>query len=193
MCNTADDIHVAASNNVYHELTGIRLYNKVNSYRHCINNLLTDSSKSNYERMTGQPIILLTIHDSLTVTVDRLKCTKLWHYESSQPITSQLNWETTNGIMTWFTNQINNRSLIPSTDVIQLTLTLKMTTAQVVETSLTCQQQFYSGLCSPRQSCSTYLWKKDRQYSIVNCCFFFQHEMSDLLMVAKLPENALII
>ena len=30
-----------------------------------------------------------------------------------------------------------NKSIIPSTDVIQLTLTLKMTTAQVVETSLT--------------------------------------------------------
>ena len=35
------------------------------------------------------------------------------------------------------TNQINNQSIIPSTDVIQLTLTLKMTTAQVVETSVT--------------------------------------------------------
>ena len=35
------------------------------------------------------------------------------------------------------TNQINNQSKIPSTDVIQLTLTLKMTTAQVVETSVT--------------------------------------------------------
>ena len=34
------------------------------------------------------------------------------------------------------TNQINNQSIIPSTDVIQLTLTLKMTTAQVVETSV---------------------------------------------------------
>ena len=31
---------------------------------------------------------------------------------------------------------MNNQSLIRSTDVIQLTLTLKMTTAQVVETSL---------------------------------------------------------
>ena len=36
------------------------------------------------------------------------------------------------------TNQINNQSIIPSTDVIRLTLTLKMTTAQqVVETSVT--------------------------------------------------------
>ena len=33
--------------------------------------------------------------------------------------------------------QVNNQSLIPSTDVIQLTLTLKMTTAQVVEMSVT--------------------------------------------------------
>ena len=37
---------------------------------------------------------------------------------------------------TYLTNQINNQSIIPSTDVIQLTLTLKMTTAQVVETSV---------------------------------------------------------
>ena len=35
------------------------------------------------------------------------------------------------------TNQVNNQSIIPSTDVIQLTLILKMTTAQVVETSVT--------------------------------------------------------
>ena len=35
------------------------------------------------------------------------------------------------------TNQVNNQSIIPSTDVIQLTLTLKMTTTQVVETSVT--------------------------------------------------------
>jgi len=35
------------------------------------------------------------------------------------------------------TNEINNQSIIPPTDVIQLTLTLKMTTAQVVETSVT--------------------------------------------------------
>ena len=35
------------------------------------------------------------------------------------------------------TNQINNQSIIPSTDMIQLTLTLKMTTTQVVETSVT--------------------------------------------------------
>ena len=35
------------------------------------------------------------------------------------------------------TNQINKQSIIPSTDVIQLTLTLKMTTAKVVETLVT--------------------------------------------------------
>ena len=33
--------------------------------------------------------------------------------------------------------QIDNQSIIPSTDVIQITLTLKMTTAQVVERSVT--------------------------------------------------------
>ena len=42
-----------------------------------------------------------------------------------------------NNMATYLTNQINNQSIIPSTDVIQLTLTLKMTTAQVVETSVT--------------------------------------------------------
>ena len=39
--------------------------------------------------------------------------------------------------MASLTNQVNNQSLIPSTDEIQLSLTLKMTTAQVVETSVT--------------------------------------------------------
>ena len=35
------------------------------------------------------------------------------------------------------TNHVNNQRLIPSTDVIQLTLTLTMTTEEVVETSVT--------------------------------------------------------
>ena len=35
------------------------------------------------------------------------------------------------------TNQGNNQSIIPSTDMIQLTLTLKVTTTQVVKTSVT--------------------------------------------------------
>ena len=43
----------------------------------------------------------------------------------------------TNNIATSLTNQVNNQSLVTSTDVIQLTLTLKMTTAQVVEISVT--------------------------------------------------------
>ena len=43
----------------------------------------------------------------------------------------------TNNIATLLTNQINNQSMIASTDVIQLTLTLKMTTAQIAKTSVT--------------------------------------------------------
>ena len=100
MCNTADDIHVAASNNVYMTSLASDSITKSTVAAHCTNNLLTDSSETNYERMTGQPIFLLTIHDCLTVTVDRSKCTELWHYESSQPITSQLNWQATNDIVT---------------------------------------------------------------------------------------------
>ena len=41
------------------------------------------------------------------------------------------------GYLSRVINQIINPSIIPSTDVIQLSLTLKMTTAQVVETSVT--------------------------------------------------------
>ena len=36
-----------------------------------------------------------------------------------------------------YQRRTNDQSIIPSTDMIQLTLTLKMTTAQVVETSVT--------------------------------------------------------
>ena len=40
-------------------------------------------------------------------------------------------------IANYLSNQVNNQRLLPSTEVIQLTLTLKMTTLQVVETSVT--------------------------------------------------------
>ena len=39
--------------------------------------------------------------------------------------------------MTKLISQVNNHSFIPSTDVIQLTLTLKTTTTQVVKTAAT--------------------------------------------------------
>ena len=54
----------------------------------------------------------------VTTTCTSFSC----HATNRQPITSWLNWPI---------------SLIPSTDVIQLTLTLKMTTAKVVKTSVT--------------------------------------------------------
>ena len=49
-----------------------------------------------------------------------------------------------NNMATYLTNQINNQSIIPSTDVTQLTLTLKMTIAQVVETSVTVNNNCFS-------------------------------------------------
>ena len=55
------------------------------------NYLFTESSKSNYERTTGQLTSWLTINDCLTVTIDGSKCTN---------DTSQLNWQTTNNIAT---------------------------------------------------------------------------------------------
>ena len=59
------------------------------------------------------------------------------------------------------TNQTNNQSIIPSTDVIQLTLTLKMITAQVVETSFTVNNnssnQDYVHLDDQTQPTFTYL------------------------------------
>ena len=55
---------------------------------------------------------------------------------------------------------INNQSVIPSTDVTQLTLTLKMTTAQVVETSVTVNNN------SPIQD---YVHPDDQTQPFVNC------------------------
>ena len=43
----------------------------------------------------------------------------------------------TDNITAFLTNQVNHQSLIPSNDVIQLTLTLTMTTSKVVERSVT--------------------------------------------------------
>ena len=90
------------------------VYSKVNLEQTPLNDLLTKSSKTNYERTTGKLTIWLTIDDCLTVPTDGSKHT---------------NYITT--------NQVNDQSIIPSTDVIQLTFTSKMTTAQVVEMSVT--------------------------------------------------------
>ena len=60
-----------------------------------------------------------------------------FHFDSLCPIISQLNLQTTNNIVTSLTNCVNNQSLIPSTGVVQLALTLKVTTAQVVKMSVT--------------------------------------------------------
>ena len=59
---------------------------------------------------------------------------------------SRLNWQKINNIATELANQVNDESLILSVDVIQVTLTLKMTTAQVVETSVAVNN-------SPLQDC----------------------------------------
>ena len=65
------------------------------------NDLLTESSKTNHERTTGQMTIWLTINDCLTVTVDGSKRTNditilhsQYHHGLTErrPITSRLNW-----------------------------------------------------------------------------------------------------
>ena len=57
---------------------GKRHWIVVNSYRHRTNDLLTKSSKTNYERTTGELTIWLTIDDCLTVTIDGSKRTNYW-------------------------------------------------------------------------------------------------------------------
>ena len=47
----------------------------INSYWHRTNDLLTESSKTNHERTTGQLTIWLTINNCLTATIDRSNCT----------------------------------------------------------------------------------------------------------------------
>ena len=59
-----------------------------------------------------------------------------WIHVTSQSLSEYSASKSTRNAMK-LTNQINNQSIIPSTDVTQLTLTLKMTTTQVVETSAT--------------------------------------------------------
>ena len=52
--------------------------NRSHSYQRRTNDLLTRSSKSNYERTTGELTIWLTIDDCLTVTIDGSKRTRYW-------------------------------------------------------------------------------------------------------------------
>ena len=47
------------------------------------------------------------------------------------------------------TNQINNQNLIPSTDMIQLTLTLTVTTAEVVKMSVLVNNSLFQDYFNP--------------------------------------------
>ena len=58
-------------------------------------------------------------------------------WDSATCITYSTDYHQRLTLESWFTNLEQTEHIIPSTDVIQLTLTLKMTTAQVVETSVT--------------------------------------------------------
>ena len=83
------------------------------------------------------------------------------------------------------TNQVNNQSLIQSTDVIQLTLTPKMTTAQVAETSVTVNNN------SPIQD---YVRPDDHTQPTYEMCLEFTMMMMMLMTcivaaVAALPGN----
>ena len=56
--------------------------------------------------------------------------------QSSQPMTTRLNWQSTNNITTSLTNHINDQSIYTTNWRYTNHLTLKMTSAQVVETSV---------------------------------------------------------
>ena len=72
------------------------------------------------------------------------------------------------------TNQTNNQSIIPSTDVIQLSLTLKMTTAQVVETSVTVNNNSHiQDYVHPDDQTQANFKKYEVQFFSVNSCDTF--------------------
>ena len=61
----------------------------------------TTYESTNYKRTTGELAIWLTTDNRLTVTIDGSKRTNnITDYESSKPMTSWLNWQTTNNIAT---------------------------------------------------------------------------------------------
>ena len=66
--------------------------------------------------------------------------------------------QTSNKSRLQLTNEVINLSLIPSTDVIQLTSSLKMAGCRNVSH---CQQQSYSGLGSPGRSYLAYSRRSD--------------------------------
>ena len=76
--------------------------------------------------------------------------------------------------MLFFIHLLNNRGKVnnqPSTDVIELTLTMKMTTAQVVETSATvnnCPIQDYISLRSPGRSYPTHSLFLDKIFTVLD-------------------------
>ena len=76
----------------------------------------------------------------------------------------------------YYFDLINSRSIIPSTDVIQLTLTLNMTTAQVVETSVTVNNN------SPIQD---YVHPHDQTQPTFRFNYYYNLLQVNLLVVCK--------
>ena len=89
-------------------------------------------------KMTGQPTIYTN---------------NKWLFNSDnrwiKTHSTRLNWQKTNNLATYLTNQINNQNLIPSTDMIQLTLTLTMTTAEVVKMSVLVNNSLFQDYFNP--------------------------------------------
>ena len=76
----------------------LQTYNK----RHWIvvnstSDLLTESSKTNYDRTTGQLTTWLTINDCLTSIYRRIE-THQWHYESLWLMAWRPNWQVTTSV-----------------------------------------------------------------------------------------------
>ena len=120
---------------------------------------------------------------SLTNNTRLLYCDNKWfvtcqrHFDSSYPITSPLNWQTTtcNNMTTQLTSQVNNQSLISTTGVIQLTLTLKMTIHRLSKYQLQSTTVLFRATLTrtivtmPGRSCSSCLWCYKPWYTPTSC------------------------
>jgi len=87
-----------------------------NNYLYLANDLLTTTTRQTIDKPTN----FTNRPTDIWLTKDRSKRTNhVW--QSSQPITSRLNWQTTNNIKNSSTNQDNDQRLTTSTDNSQFT------------------------------------------------------------------------
>ena len=101
--------------------------------------------------------------------------------QSSQPMTTRLNWQSTNNITTSLTNHINDQSIYTTHWRYTNHLTLKMTSAQVVETSVNVTLNSPSQDYTHPDDCTPLSYVTNKSVLLQPVCRFLEYRVISLL------------